>query len=191
MLWVDGGEVAVLGGRGSQPDAIVTFGAGQGRSHTHWNEFSLTIIPEPAAVAFLSGLGSSADCRRRAMEATEKMNERLSRKAPMSFTEMVRMGGSASDRGFLPAFWIGRAIPEDSTECRTVRNLVHSTPVNRKLLQIQCPNCQSHECDFLHYSRTGHCWSAVGAVRVAPGARRSPAAWPEEVTADRLFFFSQ
>src|SRR5690606_39174961 len=55
-LWITGiGHVADIPSGPVLPDGMVSFGAWSG--HTHWNEVTLTIVPEPAMVALLFGLG--------------------------------------------------------------------------------------------------------------------------------------
>lgn len=56
-LWVDGVDSEFdFRPRNSGSDASFRFGAGQVVTHAHWNEVSLTIIPEPATVALVAGI---------------------------------------------------------------------------------------------------------------------------------------
>lgn len=59
-LWIDGVErVTGIGGNIPSPVPYFIFGAtGESITYSHWNEATFAIIPEPATVAFVSGLGA-------------------------------------------------------------------------------------------------------------------------------------
>lgn len=60
-LWIDGVEQVKNIPPPSVPGATasVSFGAsGEDVAYSHWNEFSFAVVPEPAAVALLAGMGA-------------------------------------------------------------------------------------------------------------------------------------
>lgn len=59
-FWVDGVvRVTNIVGSSTIPlQPVVSFGNSGSESHTHWNDFTLAIVPEPATVALLTGLGA-------------------------------------------------------------------------------------------------------------------------------------
>lgn len=58
-FWIDGiVRVSNVAGSNTSLPPELRFGNVGPQSHTHWNEVSLAIVPEPATAALLSGLGA-------------------------------------------------------------------------------------------------------------------------------------
>lgn len=58
ILWIDGSIRGTnIGAVPSLSPPIVIFGSGGRFAHTHWNDVTLAIVPEPATVALIAGLG--------------------------------------------------------------------------------------------------------------------------------------
>jgi hypothetical protein len=60
-VWIGGvGRVAELSVQSSPVQPLFLFGVQQNPGHSHWNEVTFTIVPEPTTVALLMGCGALA-----------------------------------------------------------------------------------------------------------------------------------
>ena len=57
-LWVDGIDTGVEFLPRSSTSSLLVLGAGEAVTEAYWHELTLTIVPEPATVALLTGVGA-------------------------------------------------------------------------------------------------------------------------------------